>query len=188
MASHWVILALAGLALGTVPAADARDKDGFLEPAENPLLGTWLLSAEGINPNMPTRCGLLRMTFTQTPRTYMQFRPNAVAAGQRVFTILDHDHIMVDEIPRCTWQRGPLNGTTPLLEQIKAEAEAKSQQAAGPSAPPPYTPPPDQPQAEAGPVTAPAPTRMSPELQQSMDQLNQAIRDLQEQARQQSGQ
>src|SRR5665213_234541 len=96
-------LAVAALGLATLSAADARDKDGFLEPAENPLLGTWLLSAEGINPNMPIRCGMLRMTFTQSPRTYIQFRPNAVAAGQRIYTILDHDHIMLDEIPRCTY-------------------------------------------------------------------------------------
>jgi hypothetical protein len=216
VARYWVILAVAGLVLGTVPVADAWAKDSFLEPAENPLLGTWLLSEEGINPNLPVRCAVLRMTFTQAPRTYIQVRPNAVAAGQRIYTILDHDHIMVNEIPRCTWQRGPLNGTTPLLEQIKAEAEAKRQQAAAPVAPPPHTLTPEelqrridemanpslphqltyneaieeieqQPQAEAAPATVPPPATTSPELQRSMDQLHQAILDLQEQARRQTG-
>jgi hypothetical protein len=170
-------LALAALSLATVSAADARDKDGFLEPAENPLLGTWLLSAEGINPNMPIRCGMPRMTFTQVPRTYIQFRPNAVAAGQRVYTILDHDHIMLDEIPRCTYQRGPLDGTTPLLDSIKAEEEAKRQSTAEPPVPPAETVPP----AASPPIT-------SPELQRSMNDLDQAIRELQERARQQAPQ
>jgi hypothetical protein len=208
-------LAVAALGLATLSAADARDKDGYLEPAENPLLGTWLLSAEGINPNMPIWCGVLRMTFTQSPRTYIQFRPNAVAAGQRIYTILDHDHIMLDEIPRCTYQRGPLNGTTPLLDSINAEAEAKRQSAAEPPMPPPSTPTqqevqrqidemanPSQPHrltydeaiheinklppAEAGPPAVPSPISTSPELQRSMSQLNQAIRELQERARQQA--
>jgi hypothetical protein len=215
MSPFGIGLVVAALGLATVSAADARDKDGFLEPSENPLLGTWLLSAEGINPNMPIRCGMLHMTFTQSPRTYMQFRPNAVAAGQRIYTILDHDHIMIDEIPRCTYQRGPLNGTTPLLESIKAEEAAKRQSAAVPPLSPPRTPTQDEvqrqidemanpsqphrltydeaiqeieklPAAEDGPPAAPAPVATSPELQRSMNQLDQAIRELQERARQQA--
>jgi hypothetical protein len=214
MSPFGIGLVVAALGLATVSTADARDKDGFLEPAENPLLGTWLLSAEGINPNMPIRCGMLRMTFTQAPRTYMQFRPNAVAAGQRIYTILDHDHIMIDEIPRCTYQRGPLNGTTPLLESIEAEKAAKRQSAVEPL-PPPHAPTQEEverqidemanpsqphrltydeaiqeinkmPAAEAGPPAAPSPITTSPELQRSMSELNQAIRELQEQARQQA--
>ena len=208
-------LALAALGLATVSAADARDKDGFLEPAENPLLGTWLLSAEGINPNMPIRCGMLRMTFTQSPHTYIQFGPNAVAAGQRVYTVLDHDHIMLDEIPRCTYQRGPLDGTTPLLDSIQAEAEAKQHSAAEPPLLAPHTPTqqevqrqiddmtdPSQPRrltydeaiqeiaklppAGAGPAAAATPITTDPELQRSLSQLDQAVRELQELARQQA--
>jgi hypothetical protein len=215
MSPFGIGLVVAALGLATVSAADARDKDGFLEPAENPLLGTWLLSAEGINPNMPIRCGMLHMSFTQSPHTYIQFRPNAVAAGQRIYTILDHDHIMIDERPRCTYQRGPLNGTTPLLESIKAEETAKRQSAAEPPLPPPHTPTQDEverqidemanplqphrltyneaiqeieklPVAEAGPPAAPVPVATSPELQRSMRQLDQAIRELQERARQQA--
>lgn len=215
MSPFGIGLALAALGLATVSAADARDKDGFLEPAENPLLGTWLLSAEGINPNMPVRCGMLRMTFTQSPHTYIQFRPNAVAAGRRVYTILDHDHIMLDEIPRCTYQRGALDGTTPLLDSIQAEAEAKQHSAAEPPLPPPHTPTqqevqrqidemanPSQPRrltydeaiqeietlppAGAGPPAAPPPITTDPELQRSLSQLDQAIRELQERARQQA--
>ena len=214
MSPFGIGLAVAALGLAMVSAADARDKDGFLEPSENPLLGTWLLSAEGINPNMPVRCGMLRMTFTQAPRTYIQFRPNAVAAGQRIYTILDHDHIMIDEIPKCTYQRGPLNGTTPLLDSIKAEEATKGHSAAEPPLPTPHTPTQEEvqgqidemanpsqphqmtydeaiqeinkvPAAEAGPPAAPSPIT-SPELQRSMSQLNQAIRELQEQARQQA--
>lgn len=216
MSPFGIGLVVAALGLVMVSAADARDKDGFLEPAENPLIGTWLLSAEGINPNMPIRCGMLRMTFTQSPRTYMQYRPNAVAAGQRIYTILDHDHIMLDEIPRCTYQRGPLNGTTPLLDSINAEADAKRQSAEEPPLPLPHTPTQEEvqrqidemanpsqphrltydeaiqeinklPPAEAGPPAAPPPITTSPELQRSMSQLDQAIRELQEQARQQAG-
>jgi hypothetical protein len=214
MSPFGIGLAVAALGLATVSAANARDKDGFLEPAENPLIGTWLLSAEGINPNMPIRCGMLRMTFTQSPRTYIQYGPNAVAAGQRIYTILDHDHIMIDEIPRCTYQRGPLSGTTPLLNSIEAEKAAKRQSAVEPLPPSPNTPTQEEvqrqtdemanpsqphrltyneaiqqnnklPPAEAGPPAAPPPIT-SPELRRSMDQLDQAIRELQEQARQQA--
>jgi hypothetical protein len=215
MSPFGISLVVAALGLATVSAAAARDKSGFLEPAENPLLGTWLLSAEGINPNLPIRCGMLHMSFTQSPRTYMQFGPNAVAVGQRIYTILDHDHVLIAEIPRCTYQRGPLDGTTPLLESIKAEEEAKQRSAAEPPLPPPHTPTREEverqidemahpslphrltydeaireieklPAAEAEPPAAPAPVATSPELQRSMRQLDQAIRELQERARQQA--
>jgi hypothetical protein len=175
MSSFGIGLAVAALGSIAVSSANARDKDGFLEPAENPLIGTWLLSAEGINPNMPIRCGMLRMTFTQVPRTYIQFRPNAVAAGQRIYTILDRDHIMLDEIPRCTYQRGSLNGTTPLLESIKVEEETKRQPAAEPALP----------SGEPGSPALPSPITTSPELQRSMNELDRAIRELQERAGQQ---
>jgi hypothetical protein len=42
------------------------------------------------------------------------------------------------------------------------------------------------PPAEAGPPAAPSPISTSPELQRSMSQLDQAIRELQERARQQA--
>jgi hypothetical protein len=54
-----------------------------------------------------------------------------------------------------------------------AEAEAKRRSTAEPSLPP----------AEAGPQAAPPPVITSPELRRSMDQLDQAIRELQERAR-----
>jgi hypothetical protein len=211
MLSYWVILAAAVLALGAAPAAHARDKDGFLEPAENPVLGTWLLSEERINPNMRLRCANLTLTITQSPRTFMLIRPNQVAAGRAIFTIIDHDHIFIDEIPGCLYQRGPLNGTTPLLDQIRAEADAQRQHAAEPPGPPPHTTTPEEAQIAIECMnnpsapgcltydqaikkiqelkdTEPAPAAViSPELQRSMDQLNRAIRDLQEQARQQTG-
>jgi hypothetical protein len=101
----------------------------------------------------------------------------------------------------------PLNGTTPLLDSINAEAEAKPQSAAEPAMPPPHTPSQEEvqrqidemanpsrphqlinklPPAEAGPPAAPSPISTSPELQRSMSQLDQAIRELQERARQQA--
>ena len=212
MPPYQVILAVAILAFGTPSGAQARDKDGFLEPAENPLLGTWLLSEERINPNMPIRCSNLTLTFAQGPRLYMFYRPNAVAVGRTIFTIIDHDHIFIDEIPGCLYQRGPLNGTTPLLDSIRAEAEAQRQRAAeppGPLGPPPHTTTPEEAQSAiacmsnpSGPgcltydqamkklqeQTEPVPAvAASPEMQRSMNQLNKAIRDLQEQARQQTG-
>jgi hypothetical protein len=211
MLRYWVILAVTFLALGTAPAAHARDKEGFLEPSENPLLGTWLLSEERINPNMKLRCANLTLTFTPAPRQYMFYRPNAIAVGRAIITIIDHDHIFIDEIPGCLYQRGPLDGTTPLIDSIRAEAAAQRQRAAEPPAPPPHTTTPEEAQIAitcmgnpSGPgcmtydqalekikelkENEPAPAvAASPEMRRSMDQLNRAILDLQEQARQQTG-
>ena len=176
-----ILLAVAVLGLANIPACDAADDTvASIDPAHNPLLGTWLLSAEVVNPNLPTRCVNKRFVLTPTSQTridgtvrsegparYAVYGPKAMAiygsAGYRIYTIIDHDHIMLDEIPRCTWQRGALNGTTPLLEKLALEAQ---------------------------PAPAPAPAEAltnDADLRRSMDELGRAIHDLQEKARQQDG-
>lgn len=167
-----IVAAIAVLGLTMVPGADAADNTAAsVDPAHNPLLGTWLLSEEVVNPNLPMRCVNYRMVLTATTQTgidatgrqegparYGVYRPNAMAIygayGYKMYTIIDHDHIMLDEIPRCTWQRGALNGTTPLLDKLAMEAQ-----------PPP--------------VQAPSPMTNDPDLRRSMDDLGRAIQDLQ---------
>jgi hypothetical protein len=210
MARYWVIATVALLAFGTAPISGARDRGGFLEASENPLLGTWLLSEERLNPVHPIRCANMTLTFTHTPGTYNLIRPNQVAVGYMVYTMIDHDHMLIDEIPGCLYQRGPLDGTTPLLDRLKAEAEARRQGALQPPAPLPRTTTAEEAQIaiecmgdtskpgcmtvdqaleridgmkEAGPAPA---TTDNPETRRSMDQLNRAILDLREQARRQT--
>ena len=175
-----IILAVAVLGLAKVPASDAADNTvASIDPAHNPLLGIWLLSEEVINPNLPTRCVNQRLVLAPTSQTsidgtdrregparYVVYGPKAMAiygiAGYRIYTIIDHDHIMLNEIPRCTWQRGALNGTTPLLEKLAMEAQP-------------------------APAEAPETMTNNPDLRRSMDELGRAIHDLQERARQQDG-
>ena len=175
-----IILAAAIAGLATIPAGHAADNTvASIDPAHNPLLGTWLLSEEVINPNLPTRCVSHRMVLTPTSQTsidgtdrresparYAVYGQKAMAiygnAGYRIYTIIDHDHIMLDEIPRCTWQRGALNGTTPLLDRLAMDAQP-------------------------APAAAPDATTDSADLRRSMDELGRAIHDLQEQTRQQNG-
>ncbi len=102
---------------------------------------------------------MLRMTFTQAPRTYIQFRPNAVAAGQRIYTILDHDHIMIDEDTQVHLPtRPPINGTTPLLRQHQGGgAAAKGTLCSRAPLPPPHTPTQEEVQGQIDEMANPSP-------------------------------
>jgi hypothetical protein len=134
-----------------VPVARAAGSpDGSLDPSHNPLIGTWLLSAELVNPNLPIRCHADRIEFTPTTQTgiYQSVSSPASARyvgagpkiavwgnyGYKLYTVIDNDHIMLDEIPRCTWQRGQLGGQTAMLRKLAAERgeTASAQTAATP--------------------------------------------------------
>jgi hypothetical protein len=148
MSRFHTIFAAAVLCSATVPSANALDKGGYYDASDNPLLGTWLLSAEVINPNFPTHCPTERMAFTPTSsesfgergahfKGAAQFIPGGpksvtvMSGGIWTYILIDHDHILQDQIPRCTWQRGPLNGSTPLIDARYPGA------APGAGAPPP---------------------------------------------------
>jgi hypothetical protein len=133
-----IAMAIGALSAATATCAvTAAHADGSLDPSRNPLIGTWLLSEELVNPNLPLRCHADRITFTPTTQTgiYNSVSSPAsaryVAAGPKIavwgnhgyklYTVIDHDRIMLDEIPRCTWQRGELSGQTAMLQKLAAE-------------------------------------------------------------------
>jgi hypothetical protein len=133
--------------VGCVGAATAAHASGELDPSQNPLLGTWLLSAEVVNPNLPIRCTADQVEFTPTTQTdvyksvpssaparYVSMGPKIAvwgSSGYKIYTVIDHDHIMLDEIPRCTWERGAPGGQTALLQQLAVE---RGETAAAPAA------------------------------------------------------
>lgn len=177
-----VFIAVTGQ-VSLAPLAMALDKNGYYDASDNPLLGTWLLSGQVINPNLPTTCGIDRMAFTPTTselftdggghsKTKAQFiprGPNMVTVnGGLTLKLIDHDHIMQDEIPRCIWQRGPIDGSTPLLDQ-RYQAMAAKLPGAAASAP-----------STAG-AAQPTPATTTPELERAMKDLDQAIQELEQQ-------
>ena len=199
MAQFRNTLAAAVFFLATIPAANALNKDGYYDASDNPLLGTWLLSAEVINPTYTVHCTTERMAFTPANAEYFGeggghflgralFLPRGAKSltiihlesstvmnsGNATYIFLDHDHILEDAIPRCTWQRGALNGSTALIDAHHAAASPAA------LAPLPTL-------TNITPQNDASPAFNCVDLQISLAEFNKAVEDAKEQLKQKSG-